>query len=267
MYHIICGPSAAGSLKHALRKEKQTIIEMPVNYAHGPLTDLFQPNGPTNYFNWLRQRFEEGYDFQKEDESQFKQAVAQLQTIPKGEQVILWTANNANEQTGLRLHLSLLRQPLQLYVVNLSDVLASHGIRQSGECSPDQLLHLFQQEHDLLNDTLRKTLAKEGEDILQRTEPVRIWSNQQLEFRQEDAHDAFIVACAKRLQAEQPQEPWLLLARLIGDVLGHAEDSLTDSWVNYRIRTLIQKGIFKKKGSSRWYLIRLTQQEIGDEDH
>lgn len=49
-------------------------------------------------------------------------------------------------------------------------------------------------------------------------------------------------------------------ARLIGDLLGHLEHSEEDVFLEYRIRSLICKGVFEIKGTPkamRYYSVKL----------
>lgn len=51
----------------------------------------------------------------------------------------------------------------------------------------------------------------------------------------------------------------MLSARLIGEVLGHLTQFACDDFIEYRVRTLVQQGIFEMEGKfegMRFYSIR-----------
>lgn len=75
----------------------------------------------------------------------------------------------------------------------------------------------------------------------------------------EAGDDSFIMECANRIQNERQNLEFVNATRLIGEVLGHAEQSLSDFWIEYRIRSLIHSGQLVYEGklqSMRMYKIK-----------
>ena len=86
-----------------------------------------------------------------------------------------------------------------------------------------------------------------------------LWGN-----NNEDREDDFIIACARRLQEEQEEVHYQVAARLIGEVLGHMEELREVEWIEYRLRQLIQQGIFSYQGELQGmlhYKVKLAEMQ------
>jgi hypothetical protein len=78
----------------------------------------------------------------------------------------------------------------------------------------------------------------------------------------ENFYDEFIIKKAKKLFVKgKPREiEFIKSARVIGEVLGYLDQYVGDSFLEYRIRKLIEAGVFESEGSlvaMRFYRIRL----------
>lgn len=93
---------------------------------------------------------------------------------------------------------------------------------------------------------MRESLCKEGLNLLMDDyHCIHTWQYHELwGNNNEDREDDFIIACARRLQEEQEEVHYQVAARLIGEVLGHMEELREVEWIEYRLRQLIQQGIF-----------------------
>ena len=93
-------------------------------------------------------------------------------------------------------------------------------------------------------------------------ETLRIWKNGRIQSVPEDYYDQYIIQRAKYLHRKPELNGLMKSARLIGDVLGHLEQYVGDSFVEYRLRMLIDAGVFEWEGSlraMRFYSVRLKQ--------
>lgn len=62
-------------------------------------------------------------------------------------------------------------------------------------------------------------------------------------------------------ELEQESEEFMKSARLIGEALGHLDQCVGDGFLEYRLRKLIEKGIFEMEGNlkgMRFYSVRLV---------
>jgi len=112
----------------------------------------------------------------------------------------------------------------------------------------------------------RKRLEEEWLILKDAKETLRIWRNEKIKSVREDYYDQYMINMAKKLQLErereQEQEPedFMKSARLIGEVLGHLDQYVGDSFLEYRLRKLIEKGVFEVEGNlkaMRFYSVRL----------
>ena len=66
--------------------------------------------------------------------------------------------------------------------------------------------------------------------------------------------------CATTLHNEMSDQEFINAPIVIGEVLGHLDQSLSDSWIEYRLRWLINSNQFAYKGdlqSMRMYEIKI----------
>lgn len=107
--HIVCGESPAGSLRVSLGRENK-VIGFPDFFAVGPIRELHYEAGRKSRYEWLRDHLNYPDDFMEEEyESRFSKTLAEIDGIPAYVPIIIWTAENADEQTGMRFLMYLLR--------------------------------------------------------------------------------------------------------------------------------------------------------------
>ncbi|WP_107951532.1 DUF1835 domain-containing protein [Lysinibacillus parviboronicapiens] len=276
--HIVFGESPAGSLKAAFRNTDYTntedIIMLPTNFSIGPLKDLHKVSGIEARFEWFQERYNSEDDGLQLYKSSMFDIVEKIKNIPPHQHIVIWTCQNAHEQTGLRLVLAMLENKLNPVFV-LDTYTAFHEIytlphlaednypRSSGEVSSEDLLSFYEQ-YDLrpLQQAKRQILCAEGLRMLADDDYlIRSWEHHELwQNTNEDCDDAFIIACAKRLEKEEGNKKFRKSARLIGEVMGHMEQYRGDEWIEYRLRCLIKQGVFMHKGdlkAMRYYEVRL----------
>lgn len=78
----------------------------------------------------------------------------------------------------------------------------------------------------------------------------------------EDYYDRLIITTAQKLHKKQADKDFIKTGRIIGDVLGQMDGRLSDAYLEYRIRTLIYRGVFEIKGipkSMRYYSVMLRE--------
>ncbi|WP_050615283.1 DUF3658 domain-containing protein [Bacillus testis] len=108
----------------------------------------------------------------------------------------------------------------------------------------------------------RALYADEWKELSASNAVLRIWENGAIRHVDEDFFDDFIIRSAQRLHQEADSCTFMPAARLIGEVLGHIDQYIEDAFLQYRVRQLIEKGIFGLKGvpkAMRFYWVRLYQ--------
>ncbi|GAF11739.1 hypothetical protein JCM19045_870 [Bacillus sp. JCM 19045] len=204
-------------------------------------------------------------------------ALEKVKNIEPHQQVIIWTSENAAEQTGLRIALFLL-QNKGIEVSELNTYHSFHNLYSSPELEydefspstveiePEKLFQFYKQfEFKSINRSKRQVLVGEARELLSSESTLRTWNHNGLSDSAEDRDDAFIILCAKRLHQEIGESDYMLVIRLIGEVLGHMQHYTGDQWIEYRIRTLIKKGIFSYRGkliAMRFYEVKLNEETV-----
>lgn len=272
MVHILFGESQAGGLKVALKEmglyEKEKVIFFSDQFSIGPVWRLHEEAGKKARFHWMKNvtKFED-FDLYKQ---RFKKTVHQILSIPEGVPITIWTADNAHEQTGLRYVLFLLKKRKNDFsLINTTKVFrefyrkkeVKYTALHSGEIPPEKLHLIYEQGHaQALTESDREELEKVWLVLSNHQDQLRLWRNRKIQHVQEDYFDSFIINKAKKLHSKQESKDFMKSARLIGEVFGHLDQYVGDEFLEYRLRKLIEKGIFEVQGSlkaMRYYSVRL----------
>lgn len=276
--HIIFGDSAAGTLKYAFKKAKiqeEHVLCFSDTFSVGPLFHLDEEAEQVARQQWLQENLPiEGYNYE-EYLPEMKATLEKLQAIPSHVPITIWTGNNAHEHVGLTFVLYLLKNTTHnIYAINTADGFdklfhkpnIDYTVGHTGEIAPEKLLAIrgIYKEVSPLTKEERQALENEWETLREEHTVLRIWENNRVVSVSEDYIDNFIIQCARSLETDGFPDQFYKSARLVGEVLGHFEQYVGDSFIEYRLKTLIQKGVFQMKGSlqsMRFYSIRLSQSE------
>ncbi|MFD1067869.1 DUF3658 domain-containing protein [Oceanobacillus locisalsi] len=135
------------------------------------------------------------------------------------------------------------------------------NIRTTAECNTQQLLYFYTHSNTAVTKEMRKNFEQAGEELLQRDSIVRSWKQGEIIDELETRDDAFIMEYTKREEQEDKADDFIIAARVVGGVLGESEQILSDLWIEYRIRSLIESGCLMYKGSlqsMRMYRIKVA---------
>ncbi|MFP7296862.1 DUF1835 domain-containing protein [Neobacillus niacini] len=268
--HIVCGESAAGSLKVGLGRENK-VIGFPDFFAVGPIWELHKEVGRNLRYEWLRDHLNDQDDFfEKEYTHRFLDTHSEIDAIPDHVPIIIWTGENANEQTGLCYLLYLLKgKTNSIYLFNTTisyqELFNTSEYRYfyyyTGEVNPEKLKVIYQEKlYKPLSVQERNQFEKDWISLSQSKGLVRIWENNKLKTVNEDYFDEMIVTAAHHLHSKQKEKDFLKSARIIGEVLGQLDHNVGDTFLEYRLRSLIYQGIFEIKGipkGMRYYSVKL----------
>ncbi len=272
------GDSVAAGLKMALRdmnlERKEPVIHFSDMFAIGPLWQLHTKEGRKQRTAWMKQHLSLEYDlfFEEEYERWFQHTLMRIESISGKEIVVIWCGENAHEQSGLRYVLYLLRDKANpIVAVNSTkahrELFGKKNIRyfvlHTGEIGPEKLRMMMEKKacHRALNQKEKKCLIQEWESLANDDAVLRIWEKEKVRNVQEDYFDANIMAAATRWHRQHGKDNWSKAARLIGEVYTHLEQYVGDYYLEYRLRALIQQGVFEAEGalsSVRNYSVRLN---------
>ncbi|MDJ0333417.1 DUF1835 domain-containing protein [Planococcus sp. S3-L1] len=269
--HIISGESPAGSLRIGLSHENR-IIGFPDFFAEGPVWKIHTEQGHTLRYEWLRDHINYEMDYIEEEYiNRFSKTLATIEEIPANIPIVLWTANNADEQTGLRYFLYLLREKKNdIYIINTPEAFETlYGkgetqfrVRHSGELASYQFKEIYQTNLGNPLTTKEKEILRNEWLLLSEEENVlRIWKGGSFQVIEEDHFDSMIIDAVRRLQREQEATDFILAARVIGEILFQSEHLVSHSYLEYRIRYLVYNGTFKIRGipkSMRHYHVQVS---------
>ncbi|WP_207369268.1 DUF1835 domain-containing protein [Heyndrickxia coagulans] len=274
MIHILFGAAASGSLKHALRKmgldKKDKVISFWDIFSIGPIYKLNEEIGVKSRFKWMEKCMSDEFDEIPNYLKDFKRSLHQINSVADGEHVIIWVADNAHEQVGLRFAVYLLKDKnMNINVINTTKEYekrfpvknVKYTLLHSGEMIPEKFQHIY--EHgagNLMTDHDRTGLKKEWLSLAETRETLRIWQNEKICSVSEDYFDEFIIDKVKKLHGKGKERKFINSARVIGEVIGHLDQYVGDTFLEYRIRKLIEVGVIESKGrleAMRFYSIRL----------
>ncbi|WP_342505017.1 DUF1835 domain-containing protein [Sporosarcina sp. FSL K6-2383] len=262
--HIVFDDSTAGSLRVAFHdnayKETEEVLVLSDMLSVGPVKDLHTMKGIQARFQWLKDRLPDA-----EHDTYLPgmmDVIERIKAIPSYQDIVIWTGDNAHEQTGLRLVLALLKDKWNTIFI-LNTFAAFHELhtypalakedypQTSRELSSEQLL-LFYEHCDMrpVRQAQREVLCKEGWSMLSdESYHIRTWEDNELRHNTNiDRDDVFIIDCVKRMHAEEATFDFIKAARVVGEVCGHMEQYRGIEWIEYRLRCLIEQGIFDYEG-------------------
>ncbi|MGM7636794.1 DUF1835 domain-containing protein [Bacillus sp. Hm123] len=270
--HILFGDSPAGSLKVALKTLGVNKVERVISFwdifSIGPIFRLHEEVGEEARMDWMKNLMAEDFHEYKQ---RYQKTMDQILSIPENVPITIWVSESSHEQTGLRFVLHLLKNKTnEMNVINSTTTYAEHFnelnieyvVMHTGEIPPEKLQVIYEQSQmkPSLSQVERKKLEREWLTLAENREALRIWKNGRIESAPEDYYDQFIIQRAKYLHRKPQLKGFMKATRLIGDVLGHLEQHVGDSFLEYRLKKLIKAGVFESEGSleaMRFYSVRL----------
>ncbi|MGZ7149304.1 DUF1835 domain-containing protein [Bacillus sp. BC08] len=266
--HIAFDDSTAGCLKHMLGQEErldERVVAFSEFFSIGPINKLHMNEGQLARQKWLVNNLTayENY-FEEEYLPSFLETMEELHAIPCETPITIWKANNAHEHVGLCFVMAQLQDKKNIRVINTSE--ASEGIlkqeyaiRGTGEL-PTESLALLQRsfaEFPHVTEEKRMQFEYEWDRLSKSTEFLRVWKENEVRSVQNDYFDQFIIECAKSIGADRE---FLKAPRVIGEALGHVEQLVGDTFLEYRLKELIKQEVFEFVGSldeMRFYSVKL----------
>ncbi|WP_142829568.1 DUF1835 domain-containing protein [Planococcus soli] len=271
MIHVGIGASATASLKSVFHRLGHLIIEIPIDFSVGPIKQIHNKRGVSARADWIVHSFNPTRERFNQHAELYMNSLETLQNIRIGEKVTIWTCSNAAEQIGLRISCFLLAdKQVELNMVNtqyamnecLKGLELQQTIRHSGECSGKQLAHFYRYSSVRMTEKMRNAFEKDGAKLLHSSSLLRSWRENEIAEDEETREDAFIVDCIKNNLAQSPESEYVDAIRIVGEVLGLSEQTLSDMWIDYRIRSLIQNGKLAYQGnlhSMLSYKVKVTR--------
>lgn len=272
--HIAFDDSTAGSLKMMLRsKPGEIVVTLGDDLMVGPLpkdVDFSRSFAIRN--EWFMERYSIGHaDDRKLGMLQAAFAwltwPQQLKEVP----CLVWAGDSASEQLGLRRLLSLIPDHLDVRLVNATSFLHKQDpniwYRGTFELALDKLQNVLDTaEHVPLSPQDQAGYRADWQRLLNEDGALRVLQAGVLRTVPESYYDADILQAAYRLEARHGF--FKKSDRIIGEVIGMGELTVSDSFIEYRVRRLIQKGALTYNGeltAMRNYSVSLVDASTPEE--
>lgn len=253
-YFFVFGDSARGSLKYFLIHKKNTADSTIINVADifslGPLNAYGNPEGYQNRNTWFNDFFEK-INGDEESKNYFEEAVKgiknEIKDIKNEDKILICYGSNSSDITGLMYLASILKDKKEnIYIINVSETEVEDGKgriyrpKAFAEIHPEKF-DLFFQEMKIWNETSRREYEKSWEILTKETHTLRRLEKGKIISIDDDYYDGYIL--------DKCPKDFVMCARIIGEVMGHSEDFLSDSFVYWRIMILIEKGLIDFSGT------------------
>jgi hypothetical protein len=264
--HIVISESAAGSLRYGLERPK-VVIGFPDFFSIGPIWKLDEKIGQTYRFEWLYENIKTEQD-DYEYENKFTNTLLEIEDIPEQVPIYLWTANNANEQVGVRFILHLLQSKTnEVFLINSTDeYLVSQDkeppYTHTSQLEPEYLRLVFEKNETAqpLSDEDKIQFQAEWMELSSTKGVLRLCFNNKIVSVPVDHYDPLIINMIEKLHSEQVDKDFIKTLSVIGEILGQMEELISDSFLEHRIRQLVYTGVLELKGipkSMRHYSVKL----------
>lgn len=217
--HILFGMSDAGSLKVTLSalgiRETSQVLSFNELFSIGPLSGLDTIPGMQNRHLWMMER-DEDYSISQHynQENQLVRMAQTVKSIPHHAIIVIWVADNAHDQTGLRFVLHLLRDRIQpVHMVNVTEQYQSAGIHGTDGVVPFYSGAIDQESYLLivkkysqglpLESNQRKEYEADWLRLAEENKMLRQWEDASIISCDESALDEVILRSVIELEVEQ----------------------------------------------------------------
>ncbi|WP_339314222.1 DUF1835 domain-containing protein [Paenibacillus sp. FSL M7-0896] len=280
--HILFGMSDAGSLKVTLSalgiRETNQVLAFNESFSIGPLSGLDTITGMQNRQLWMMER-DENYSLSQHhnQENQLVRMVQTVKSIPHHANIVIWVADNAHDQTGLRFVLHVLRDRIQpVHIVNVTELYQSAGIHGSDGFVPfysgaiDRESYLlivkkYSQGVPLASDQ-RRGYELDWLRLAEENQMLRLWKDAAIISCDESALDEIILSSVTELEVEQERNQvrkgYVSAGSVFIRVFEVSQQLLGTSFILSGMRALVNQGVLVSRGYSgdlNQFLLRRAQ--------
>ncbi|MBI9010999.1 MAG: DUF1835 domain-containing protein [Clostridiales bacterium] len=248
--HIVFGDSELGILKFYFENNKNEfkgeIINFREDHSIGPIYGIDNETGLGKRIKWFEKIIKEvsAYDYFEDIEKEFINTYNSIKNIDIDSKIVIWHGENTGNQVGLRYLVALLNKR-DLYEINVSQLHVEdydntrYKPRTFAECAPKEVEHLiitmkkFEKErcNSLINDWEILRTSKEN---------LRILENDRILGVDESYYDHDILSnCTFNFKKA---------AKVVGKTMGQSEQLIGDTYVDFRVRKLIESGKIEYRG-------------------
>lgn len=248
--HIVFGDSAAGNLKYFFKnsenKFKGEIINFREDYSIGPIYESDTEYKLKKRIEWFEKILKQIsiYEYFENIHKEFIDAYESIKNIEIDSKIIIWYGENTSDEVGVRYLNSILRNR-ELYEVNISEsyIVDFYGNRYKpralAECSPEEIENIILNMKKIEKEKCN-SLINEWEVIRVSKENLRILKDHKIIEVDESYYDNEILSnCTADFENA---------AKIIGMTMGKSQQLIGDTYLDYRIRKLIESGKVEYRG-------------------
>ncbi|WP_422656698.1 DUF3658 domain-containing protein [Paenibacillus sp. EC2-1] len=267
--HIVFDASTLGSLRFALQDHEGEIpVMLEDNLMIGPLPKEHSPQSTNLRLRWFCDRFSNSEERDSWME-RLMRASFDWEALPRQfakYPIVIWAGDSAPEQCGLRRFVANVARDADIQVINATKILNNDRCQyiKTGEIPQHKLVTLLDQG-EALSVNEKEKLAYDWHCLTSESTMLRVLIDGELQNVPESYFDHKILEAAFKLGAINGH--YCKSARIIGEVIGYTEQSVTDSFIEYRVRELISEGMLQVEGEQRamrYYSISLTERGLSE---
>jgi Protein of unknown function/Domain of unknown function (DUF1835) len=242
--HVTIAGSAAGNVRELIRgREFDQILSVEDCFSIGPLFNITEANGLRVRKNYLRNMFEKINHLSLFDEVSAHIGIVDLRRLPEDtRRIVVWCGANADEQILLRAACATLPD-IPLTVVDISTMNSRNKKRSAIGGSNIAELALAEQNAVSLSDDARKRLSSEWDKLIQDEYLLHIFLVDEIIGVNESFFDPMLTGLCP--------EQFGSAARLIGEVMGQSQIQIGDTFLDYRLRMLIEAGAVEARHADK----------------
>ncbi|MFP3919162.1 DUF1835 domain-containing protein [Lysinibacillus telephonicus] len=272
--HIVISEFTAGSLRVALKRPKK-VIGFPDSFSIGPLWRLNEKIGQSFRSQWLYENINDELD-DYEYEQKFINTLLEIENISEHVPIYLWYGNNAEEQTGLRFILYLLKDKKnEIYLINSTLVyekvtaykIEEQPIFHTGQIEPEFLRLIFDETTKNIPLTVEERIRfhKEWKSLSKSKDVLRLFIEGEIREVPENYFDSIILETIDNLHKKQGSKEFLKTGDVIVEIITKMDEMVNLYFLEYRIRYLIYSGALELQGipkSIRHYRVKLPDKKL-----
>jgi hypothetical protein len=261
--HIVFGDSAAGTLKYFFKHNeseyKGEIINFREDHSIGPIYEIDREIGLQKRIRWFKEMFKEVCieEYFEDIEKEFADTYESIKNIDENAKIIIWHGENTRNQVGLR-YLSTILKNKEVYEINVSDSYIGdyngnyYVPRDFAECPPEEI-NKFVLTMKKIKVEKWNRFMNDWENLRKSKEYLRILEDGEIIGVDESYYDQEILSnCTFNFKRA---------ARIIGATMGKSDQSVGDTFIDYRVRKLIESRKIEYRGklqTMRDFEIRLV---------
>ncbi|TCO74428.1 DUF1835 domain-containing protein [Marinisporobacter balticus] len=246
IHHIVAGLSAEGLLKYSIKKDNSEwygqVIGIPDDFSVGPICYL----GREVYDQrkrWLMDtlKITGALDDWEELQELYSAMIEKLNQINNKDKIVVWCGPNSIEVI-LFYQLCYKFRENSIFKVSLCELEEHKNIHISltGQCEPEHILNLTSQIRPI-TDEEKIYCVKELKRLINENKMVRILEDDRVASKEEEFYDELILENAKKSYLKAP--------RVIGGTMGKSKYPVGDTFIDYRLRKLIDQGKLILRGN------------------